>query len=156
MDRGDILRKVNINLKETIKLVATCRVERLPLVLEILEQEGYTFTEEAIKTAYYDAERERIEDRKKEMEARKIERVSKQQTFMMKRAVEDHREWKETHDEVSLALRDAYMNGVSMTELSRFAGVRRERLYRYMYGLFVPPHGISERIMSALEELSES
>lgn len=139
-------RKATINLKDTIKLIAKCNVNRLPLVLELLEQSGYCFTEEAIKTAYYDAD---VELR----DGNKVEKVTRQQALAMKRACEEHREWMDTKDMTALDLRYAYEKGVSMTELARRSGLNREQLYRYMWGVINPPQYASDRIEKALEEL---
>ena len=104
---------MEINYKDAIEAVKNCESNRLPIILDILRNAGYEFSQESICTALSGgagrAKRASITRVKKEIQ------------------------WEETDDELVERLREAYMLGASFTLISRLACVNRTAMYEYMH-----------------------
>ena len=69
--------------------------------------------------------------------------------------VQSREKWKETNDDVAIALRKAYDAKLSFTTLSIATGIGRSELYKYMWGERTAPQEHREVIMNKLREVFE-
>lgn len=123
--------KEKIDYIKAAKVVANCRNDRLPYVLEILRSAGYEFSEETLAMCMNRKGSDVLRER---------------------RGAENKDDWQDTEDEVSIALRNAYDEGISFTEISRKCGVGRSLLYLYMKGERKIPAERGARILAVLRE----
>ena len=127
------MEKTSKEYFEAAELVAHCKPSKLPYVLALLEKGGFIVPEEAIESA------------KKNVGGKKA-------WLKENRQRRPHTNWKDTSDSTILALRDAYMDGVSLCKLASVAEVNYATMYKAMYGR-VPTDYMRERITFALKEV---
>lgn len=135
-ETGDII--VRAELKETdyikaAKLVATCREDRLPMVLEILRQSGIDVS--SLNEVEYTT------PVKVAAERRRAERVPRKER------------WVKTDDPFIDKLRYAYCDGLNMRRLSESSGVGRTAIYNYMNGIRTPPEYVKVKVGRALDKM---
>lgn len=135
-ETGDII--VRAELKETdyikaAKLVATCRADRLPMVLEILRQSGIDVS--ALNEVEYTSPVKESAERRRNERTPKVKR------------------WSKTDDPFIEKLRHAYCNGLNMQRLSESSGVGRTAIYNYMNGIRTPPEYVKVKVGCALDKM---
>ena len=126
------MEKTNKEYLDAAELVAHCKPSKLPYVLALLEQGGFAVGEEEIKAAKKNIGRD-------------------ESWVVAQRKNSKHENWKDTDDEIILALRDAFMKGVSLSKIASVAGVHCASVYKALYGR-VPTDYMRERIVYGLEE----
>ena len=132
----EVSRTTTLTADQAIRLaraVKGCSEKRMPYIRSILNAAG-------------------IEIPSKE----EIDRILAEQRDPWKRRnnrVQSKEKWKDTDDELALALRKAYDMKISFTELSYKTGVGRTTLYKYMWDERKPVRETREIIFSKLNEL---
>lgn len=117
--------------REAILALAGCQGSRLLLVTEALAQLGYHFSDEALAAA--GAEAKEIAEKRKASQGKGLH-WDRGAMVREKRKRQQHREWIGSHDEVTVALRKAYYNGLNFTLLAEKTGVAKATLYKALYG----------------------
>lgn len=128
-------RDRGITDEQALIAVSTCRVDRLPYVLDILRRSGYEFSNDAIQLA-------------RTTQSNKIQRVAKRRKVAKKA-------WLETDDEAVELLREAYFLGMSITDINRRTGINRTVMYEYLKGTRKVPEHCRETLISNLNDLIE-
>lgn len=133
--------KETISTEEAVKMIAGCEANRLPIVLEVLEQSGYRFSGEAVRLANY-------------IGTGHEGRYGWDRTpfVVEKRREKEHKGWLETENEAALALRKAYLDGLRFSRIAELSGVSRKQPYVYMYGRVTPGTTLTNRLLNAIEE----
>ena len=116
------------------KILANCPRERIPMIANLFKDSGVVIRDEDIK--YFT----QTQNEKKE-------------TLKENRANMDTSSWLPTKEGSVLRLREAFMDGISMTALSKKVGVHRTSLYKYMRGASFPTVDRQLRVMKALDEM---
>lgn len=138
------MRKAEININEAVKLIGNCKASRLPIVLEVLEQSGYRFSDDTIRAAFEEANTEKKErkpwgDRTEYLRGHRGD-LSKEH-------------WLDTDNRAALALREAYLEGLRFSRIAEYAGISRTQPYVYMYGGVAPDSERTERLLEAIERV---
>lgn len=120
---------------EAIEMVQRCRKDRLPYVLDILRVAGYEFSA-------------------KEVGVSRAVKVSIEKMNELKRQEKKHN-WRESHDEAIVLLREAYLKGIKVTDINRLTGINRTVIYEYLKGERDVPLVYRERLIKTLRELLE-
>ena len=123
---------------EAAKIVASCKENRLSLVLDILKKGGFDISADSImnsiaevESAGYSAE-----------EVKKFNRMKRYD-----------KRWIKTNDPIVLTLRNAYLDGVKISTIASTAEITRTVLYEYMVGRRQYSDFIAEKFVSAFEKL---
>ena len=136
------MKLVDISTKEAVKMVANCRSDRLPIVLEVLEQAGFSFSADSLEVALKSS---KVSDRKGRPWGNRTAYLKDMRRDLSK----DH--WLDTDNEASLALRKAFEDGLRLSKIAEYAGVSRKQPYVYMYGKVEPNKALSEKLIAAIE-----
>lgn len=120
-----------ISPKEAIEMIQRCRKDRLPYVLDILKAAGYEFSSGEINLS-------------------RANKMSREQMSSYKRN-RKHNEWAESNDETVQLLREAYLVGVSFTDINRLTGINRTVLYEYLKGAREVPEAYKGDLMNTLK-----
>lgn len=124
-----------ISPKEAIEMIQKCRKDRLPYVLDILRVAGYEFSAQEVGVS-------------------RAVKVSIEKMNELKRQEKKHN-WKESHDEAIVLLREAYLKGIKITDINRLTGVNRTVIYEYLKGERAIPQVYRERLIQTLRKLLE-
>lgn len=124
-----------ISPREAIEMVQRCRKDRLTYVLDILRVAGYEFSAQEVGVS-------------------RAVKVSIEKMNELKRQERKHN-WKESHDEAIVLLREAYLKGIKVTDINRLTGVNRTVIYEYLKGERDVPLAYRERLIKTLRELLE-
>lgn len=108
-----------INYLEIAKIVASCKANRLKLVLELLAKGGVQLSDDAINEALSNSY-QRTEIVTESNRESKLNRYENR--------------WVETTDPIILTLRTAYLDGYRIADIASAAGITRTALYEYMIG----------------------
>lgn len=106
-------------LLKAVEIVATCKVERLDLVLDILRQAGFDISNELFKKAI---------KRNFDLEAADLSytRVKRENRY--------RDSWCDTDNQVVLSLREGYLSGFKAATIAKYAGLPRTSIYAIMSG----------------------
>lgn len=99
---------------KALRLIGSCRADRLPYVVEALQNVGFVLPD--VTTL------DTLRRRKRARTQRCAVRRTSEEKFL------------ETDDEVALALRDAYRKGASLIAIGDECDMNRVCLYQYMVG----------------------
>lgn len=116
------------------KILATCPKERIPMIAEIFKASGVVIRDEDIQ-CFAKTHTERVN------------------TLKENREDIDTSSWMPTTDKCALRLREAFMDGISMTSLANKVGLHRTLLYKYMWGVLKPKPKRAYAIMEAADEM---
>ena len=122
-----------ITAREAVKMVSDCQRERLPYVLAILKREGYEFPDTAVELAQT-TKRSRTE----------------QAAWRRKK---ERRLWYRSDDPTVALLREAYIRGVSFTDISNMSGVNRTVMYEYLKGTRAVPEQYREELSDTIRTI---
>lgn len=125
--------KENELVLKAAKVLSTCPRERIPMIADIFKTYGIEIHDEYIQQFA-------------EPQARK-------NGLKEKRADMDTSSWRQTDDKCALKLREAFTEGVSMTELSRRVGIHRVNLYKYLWGVRIATPKASSMIIQEIDKL---
>lgn len=120
------------------KLVANCRQDRIPYVLQILEQSEINIDEIETIIAEVKAENKKH--------------------IYCKRANENYRgNWKPSDNDTTLLLRKAYDLNISFSSINSITGIDRTSLYKYLWGERTPSEVkakiIADKVGKMIEEV---
>ena len=119
---------------EAAKIVATCRENRVPLVVDILRQSGFEISDELVANVGHEEPKTN-----KMLKARRDKETQRDK-------------WKPTDDEAVLLLRKAYDTGISFTRISEMTHDNRTVLYAYLKDRNVPEYK-RQQLIDTLNEL---
>lgn len=120
-----------ISPREAIEMIQRCRKDRLPYVLDILKAAGYEFSSSEINLS-------------------RANKMSREQMSSYKRN-RKHNEWAESNDETVQLLREAYLVGVSFTDINKLTGINRTVLYEYLKGAREVPEAYKDDLTNTLK-----
>lgn len=120
-----------ISPREAIEMIQRCRKDRLPYVLDILKAAGYEFSSSEINLS-------------------RANKMSMEQMSSYKRN-RKHNEWAESNDETVQLLREAYLVGVSFTDINKLTGINRTVLYEYLKGAREVPEAYKDDLTNTLK-----
>ena len=118
------------------KIIASCPKSRLPIVLEILKKGGLDFTEEEIPNI-----------------SASSSQLRSPSVLKLKRSNQNHPNWKPTSNPHIVKLREAYNEGISLTELGRRVHLHKTTLYQYLYGNSEPDRFVADEIVYAIFDM---
>lgn len=123
---------------EAAKIVATCKENRLSIVLDILKKGGFDLSNDTVAEAIYD----KMLDGYTTEEIKKYSRLKRYD-----------KRWVKTSDPIVITLRNAYLDGVKISTIAATAGITRTVLYEYMIGRRQYSGFIAEKFILAFEKL---
>ena len=112
-------RQERKELLKAAEIVATCKPERLELMLEIFKQCGFNLSDELIQKAV--------------RRNRDIEHAESLY-IKLKRENRYQDKWSETDNPVIISLRNAYLSGFRIADIAKAACLTRTSLYDIMSG----------------------
>lgn len=118
------------------KILATCPRERIPMVVQVLEQSGITVDEALYRASAGIAS-------------------TKEDRLRRERERNDRKNWKETDDELVLYLRQAFDDGIDFKKLREITGLNKTTIYRFLWGRR-GEDSTRELIRDGLDELYEN
>lgn len=123
---------------EAAKIVASCKENRLSLVLDILKKGGFDISADPIENAITE-----VESAASSVE--EVRRLSRMKRY--------DKRWVKTNDPIILTLRNAYLDGVKISTIASTAGITRTVLYEYMVGRRQYSDYIADKFIFAFEKL---
>lgn len=106
-------------LLKAAQIVATCKPERLELVLQLLKENGFNVSDDLIQKAIL---RNHLVEK-----AEALYRKNKREGRF-------HKKWLQTNNPVILSLRNAYLSDYRIADIAKVAGLPRTALYEIMSG----------------------
>lgn len=119
------------------KTLATCPKSRLPAIIALFEKSGLEIGE---------TEKQILLSEKKNRHA----------ILKSKRTDAPKPRWLPTNNECIIKLREAYDDGISMTELARTLELGRSSVFRYLYAEVIPNDIMQEKILEAISKNSKA
>ena len=124
---------------EAAKVIGSCRIERLDAVLEILKLGGIELSDDIISKAY--GKRMRVED-------------AMALSVRTKRELITDGKWSESSDPIIITLRNAYLDGAKLSDISRAAGITRTAIYEIIRGNRSCKPSTKSQLISAFSSLN--
>lgn len=118
------------------RIIASCPKYKIPMVLEFLRKGGVEFTDDEVRSLTGADSQHRSKS-----------------ALKTKRAIQDHPNWKPTDNPHIIKLREAYNEGLSLTELGRRVGLHKTTLYQYLYGNTEPNGMMADEIVYEIFEM---
>lgn len=119
------------------KIISSCPKSRLPAVIALLEKSGLEIGELEKQTLL-------------------VKQPDHRFVLKSKRTDTPKPRWLSTNNECILKLREAYNDGISMTELARTLELGRSSVFRYLYAEVIPNDIMQEKILEAISKNSKA
>jgi DNA-binding phage protein len=123
--------------EEIVQIVVNCPKRKIQKVVALLYDMGATATNEVLLSCTARRTSQMMEKRKEN------------------RALEYADEFWKTDNEFVQKMRDAYADGISFTKLSRFTGLTRTTLYRYLHGESFPNEIDARNVLDGIDAIYE-
>jgi len=121
--------------EEIVQIVINCPKSKIQRAVALLYDMGATATNEVLLSCAARRTSQMMEKRKEN------------------RALEYADEFWQTDNAFVQKMRDAYADGISFTKLSRFTGLTRTTLYRYLYGESFPNEIDARNVLDGIDAI---
>lgn len=121
--------------EEIVQIIVDCPKRKVQKVVALLSDMGATATNEVLLSCAARRTSQMMEKRKEN------------------RALEYADEFWQTDNAFVQKMRDAYADGISFTKLSRFTGLTRTTLYRYLHGESFPDEIDAKNVLDGIDAI---
>lgn len=121
--------------EEIVQIVVNCPKSKIQRAVALLSDVGATATNEILLSCAARKTSQMMEKRKEN------------------RALEYADEFWQTDNAFVQKMRDAYADGISFTKLSRFTGLTRTTLYRYLHGESFPNEIDARNVLDGIDAI---